>query len=69
VATSSFDPYRAANERLGRKLAELGLSARLSVRRGAHSQGFLREIGTLELLVWHDRALRGNVATGETRPA
>jgi pimeloyl-ACP methyl ester carboxylesterase len=69
VATSSFDPYRAANERLGRKLAEHGLPARLSVRRGAHSQGFLREIGTLELLVWHDRALRGNIATGETRPA
>lgn len=68
VATSSFDPYRAANERLHRELRERAVTARLSVRRGPHSQGWLREIGTLETLLWHDRALRGDLETGEVRP-
>lgn len=67
VATSAEDPYRAANERLYRELGLRGVPARLSVRRGPHSQAWLREIGTLETLLWHDRALRGNLERGELR--
>lgn len=67
VATSTADPYRAANERLAERLAASGVATRLSVRRGPHSQGFLREIGTPELLLWQDRALRGRIETGEVR--
>ena len=64
VSTSHGDPYRAANERLARELEQRGMPTRLSVRRGPHSQGWLIEIGSLELLLWHDRALRGAVETG-----
>ena len=64
VSTSLGDPYRAANERLARELTQRGIATRLSVRKGPHSQGWLTEIGSLELLLWHDRALRGQIETG-----
>jgi enterochelin esterase-like enzyme len=64
VSTSHGDPYRAANERLARELEKRSVSTRLSVRKGPHSQGWLVEIGSLELLLWHDRALRGQLETG-----
>jgi len=67
ASSSSFDPYRRANERLYRELSARGVPARLSIRRGPHSQGWLREVGSLETLLWHDRALRGAVETGEVR--
>lgn len=57
IATSSSDPGRAANEKLVERLAKKGISATLSVPPGPHDQRFLREAGTLELLLWHDRAL------------
>lgn len=68
VGTSVDDVYKVANERLGKQLAERGLATRLTVRRGPHNQAFLREVGTLELLLWHDRALRGHCETGVARP-
>lgn len=68
VATSTLDPYRAANQRLYRELSAHGMPVHLSVRTGPHSQKWLREIGTLEMLLWHDRALRGEIEQGEVRP-
>ncbi|HLV66448.1 MAG TPA: alpha/beta hydrolase-fold protein [Polyangiaceae bacterium] len=62
VATSSTDPYRAANDRLARELEKRGVPSTFSLRKGPHTQGWLREIGSLELLLWKDRALRGHVA-------
>lgn len=64
VATSKGDPYRAANQRLSRELSALGVQNRYSERKGPHSQDWLIEIGSLEMLLWHDRALRGRVETG-----
>ncbi len=58
LATSVGDPYRAANEALSRALKEQGGRVEFSARRGPHSQGWLREVGSLETLLWHDRALR-----------
>jgi hypothetical protein len=58
VATSTFDPYRAANEAFVRALEAAGANVSLRIRKGPHSQGWLREIGTLDALLWHDRALR-----------
>lgn len=69
VSTSTADPYRRANERLYRELEARGVPSRLSIRRGPHSQGWLREIGSLEMLLWWDRALRGAVESGEVRAA
>ncbi|HEX6764474.1 MAG TPA: hypothetical protein VF103_03330, partial [Polyangiaceae bacterium] len=57
IATSSWDPGRAANARLVEALGKRGISAASSAPPGPHDQRFLREAGTLELLLWHDRAL------------
>jgi enterochelin esterase-like enzyme len=57
VLTSTGDPYRRANEQLARKLADRGVDSTLRVTPGPHNQPWLRESGSLELLVWHDRAL------------
>lgn len=57
IATSSWDPGRKANEKLAERLEKRGIPAALSVPPGPHDQRFLREAGTLELLLWHDRAL------------
>lgn len=60
LETSSQDPYRKANELLARRLGERGVSATLRVPPGPHNQPWLREIGTLEMLLWHDRHLRAS---------
>jgi enterochelin esterase-like enzyme len=67
VSTSWYDPYRVANERLYEALVQRGVPSRFSLRRGPHSQGWLREIGTAELLLWQDRALRTKLETGAIR--
>jgi predicted esterase len=67
VSTSDGDPYCTANERLARELETQSVPVRYSRRKGPHSQGWLIEIGSLELLAWHDRALRGDVETGRVR--
>ena len=38
-------------------LGELGVDSELVVIPGPHNQPWLREIGTLEMLLWHDRHL------------
>lgn len=60
--TSSTDPYRAANEALAKRLEALGVPRVLSVLPGPHNQPWLREVGTLDMLLWHDRQLGGPVA-------
>lgn len=57
IETSSQDPFRKANEALAKKLGELGVPADLSVIPGPHNQPWLREVGTLQMLHWHDRHL------------
>jgi predicted esterase len=69
VSTSRGDPYRAANQRLARELGALGVPTRFSERKGPHSQDWLIEIGSLELLLWHDQALRGRPEQGSVGPS
>ena len=59
VETSLADVYRDDNELLAKRLRELGVAHDFSAPPGAHNQPFLRDSGTLEMLLWHDRALRG----------
>ncbi len=59
VESSSQDPYRAANERLAAELGRRKIACDLRVSPGPHDQPWLREAGTIEMLAWHDRALRG----------
>ncbi|MCU0692581.1 MAG: hypothetical protein MUF54_14365 [Polyangiaceae bacterium] len=49
---------RAHREQLARALQERGLDATLCVPPGPHNQPWLQEVGTLEVLLWHDRQLR-----------
>jgi pimeloyl-ACP methyl ester carboxylesterase len=58
LETSRLDPYRKANERLARELAKRGVASDLRVIPGPHDQPWLRETGTLEMLLFHDRNLR-----------
>jgi enterochelin esterase-like enzyme len=58
LLTSSFDPFRDASQRLWRRLSERGVSATLTSPAGPHDQRFLREVGTLEMLLFQARALR-----------
>ncbi|HEY3234219.1 MAG TPA: hypothetical protein VGJ84_05860 [Polyangiaceae bacterium] len=55
IVTSSGDPYRRSNQALSTKLRQLGVPNAFSAPPGPHNQPWLREIGTLEMLLWHDR--------------
>jgi hypothetical protein len=57
VTTTTFDPFRDASELFARRLNERGVSARLTLAEGPHDQTFLREAGSLEMLLFQARAL------------
>jgi pimeloyl-ACP methyl ester carboxylesterase len=58
IATSSNDPFRPPSERLVKRLRERGVGVTLSITPGPHSQTWLREVGSLELLHFYDRTLK-----------
>lgn len=58
IETSLGDPFRGVNESLSRALTKLGVAHDFVMPPGPHDQPFLRDSGTLEMLLWHDRALR-----------
>lgn len=57
LLTSSGDAFREVNELLSKLLAERGVKHELRVGRGPHNQPWLRDEGTLEMLLWHQRAI------------
>ncbi len=57
IQTSTRDPFRDASEALSRELSRVGIPNTLDVIDGAHDQPWLRQIGTIEMLHWHDRHL------------
>ncbi len=57
LTTTSFDPFRDATLRLSKRLAERGVPATLTLGEGPHDQRYLREAGTLEMLLFQARAL------------
>ena len=58
LETSEADPFREINVGLSGLLTRKGVANDLLVLPGNHDQVFLREAGTLEMLLWHDRRLR-----------
>lgn len=58
LTSSSYDPFRDATQRLATRLRERGVDATLTIDAGPHDQRFLREAGTLEMLLFQARALR-----------
>jgi len=59
VITSSNDYYRYANESLHQALRSGDVPSRLLLPRGPHTPAWMREIGALEALLFHDRQLHG----------
>jgi enterochelin esterase-like enzyme len=57
VESSTQDPYRGANELLAKALGQRKVTCELRVSPGPHDQPWLRETGTAEMLLFHDRAL------------
>jgi predicted esterase len=57
IETSVWDPSLKAHRAMSRRLTELGIVNDLTVLPGGHDQNFLREIGALEMLLWHDRRI------------
>ncbi len=63
VMSSTKDPFLEANRALSARLEAARIDHDLLVLPGAHSQPWLRQAGTLEMLLWHDRALAGREQT------
>jgi len=61
LVTSSLDPFRDATRSLAQRMAEHGLSSTSICPAGPHDQRFLKEVGTLEMLLFQARALHGSV--------
>ena len=57
IESSSWDPSLSAHLVMSKRLRELGVPHDLDVLPGGHDQIFLREIGTLEMVLWHARRL------------
>ncbi|HWZ92528.1 MAG TPA: alpha/beta hydrolase-fold protein [Polyangiaceae bacterium] len=57
VTTSTFDPFRDASQLFALRLQERGQSVTLTLAEGPHDQTFLREAGSLEMLLYQARAL------------
>jgi hypothetical protein len=58
VETSEADVFRETNTALAGALRRKGVAADFVVLPGPHDQVFLRESGTIEMLLWHDRRMR-----------
>jgi len=62
LVTSEGDPFRDAIRALSDGLTRRGLEHRLLVTPGPHDYAWNRGPGSLEMLLWHDRVLRGREA-------
>jgi enterochelin esterase-like enzyme len=60
IETSLGDPFHRANLALSRELKRRGVAHDFVALPGPHDQPWLREAGTLEMLLWHDRVLSGS---------
>ena len=58
LETSESDPFKETNLSLSAMLTKKGVPHDRVVLSGLHDQVFLREAGTLEMLLWHDRRMR-----------
>jgi iron(III)-salmochelin esterase len=57
IETSERDPFFSANMALSHELEKNSVPHDLAVLPGPHDQPWLREAGTLEMLLWQDRVL------------
>jgi hypothetical protein len=55
IETSEADAFRRVNEQLSRELRRRSIAHDFRMPPGPHNQPFLRDSGSLEMLLWHDR--------------
>lgn len=55
LLTSEGDPFLPGNKKVAAALGKKGITCDLRVLPGPHDQPWLREAGTIEMLLWHDR--------------
>lgn len=55
LLTSEGDPFLPGNRKIAAELGKKGVACDLRVLPGPHDQPWLREAGTIEALLWHDR--------------
>lgn len=55
IETSTWDVFRPGNELLAHHLQRRGVPHDFRMIPGQHDQPWLREAGTIEMLLWHDR--------------
>jgi enterochelin esterase-like enzyme len=58
VETSSGDTFRRVNEQFSKLLRDKGVKHDFVMPPGPHNQPFLRDSGTIEMLLWYDRLPR-----------
>jgi pimeloyl-ACP methyl ester carboxylesterase len=58
IESSQQDPFRDANKLLAAELTKRGVPHTLRILPGPHDQPWLREAGTIEAILWHDRLPR-----------
>lgn len=59
LLTSEGDPFLPGNRKLAAELTKRSVACDLRVIPGPHDQPWLREAGTIEMLLWHDRRKKG----------
>lgn len=67
IATSERDPFRPSLIKLSQALDQLDVPHRFTILRGRHDKRFVKGPGSLELLLFNDRALRGSNALPPAR--
>ncbi len=58
IETSTQDVFRKVNQSLAKRLTDSGVKHDFIMPPGPHNQPFLRDSGTLEMLLWHDHLPR-----------
>ncbi len=58
VETSTADAFRKVNQTFSKALKKKGVAHDFIMPPGPHNQRFLRDSGTIEMLLWHDRLPR-----------
>lgn len=66
LLTSEADPFLPGNKKIAADLAKKGIACELRVLPGPHDQPWLREAGTIEMLLWHDRRATSGTAAPAT---
>ncbi len=67
LSTSTEDPFLEPTNKLYYQLRQRGVASHLETTPGPHNQVWLRQVGTIDMLLWHAVAL-GDATAAHTEP-